>query len=265
MLHSANIKKVMGLSAWVVPRLVILVGLAVMSGAGQSAETGSQALPGWPEPVYDSEIFNYMQLDQLEYRSSDEPDLVRWDALMWLGGDYNRLWVETEGQMASDGEEGELERFDLEYGRLIAPFWDLQGGIRYQRNWSVGADRDRVLGLHGLAPYKFEIEADLLVSEDADVQVQLQATYDVLLTQRLIFQPRLETAVAASDAKDFGIGEGINSFRLGARLRYEIRREFAPYIGLSWSRKFGRTADFARAEDEVVKNLEFVAGIRIWF
>ena len=234
MLHSANIKKVMGLSAWVVPRLVILVGLAVMSGAGQSAETGSQALPGWPEPVYDSEIFNYMQLDQLEYRSSDEPDLVRWDALMWLGGDYNRLWVETEGQMASDGEEGELERFDLEYGRLIAP-------------------------------YKFEIEADLLVSEDADVQVQLQATYDVLLTQRLIFQPRLETAVAASDAKDFGIGEGINSFRLGARLRYEIRREFAPYIGLSWSRKFGRTADFARAEDEVVKNLEFVAGIRIWF
>lgn len=245
--------------------------LAAAAGAPTDARPdgpAGDAPADWPLPVVDSAIHAYALLDQLEYRASGAPDELRWDALAWVGGDVNRLWIETEGQMATDGDEGELERFDVEYGRLVAPFWDLQGGIRYQRNWAAGEDVDRfsgVLGLHGLAPYAFEIEADLILSEDGDVAAQFQATYDFRFTQRLILQPRLETAAAFDEARAYGIGEGINSLRLGARLRYEVRREFAPYVGLSWFRRFGDTADFARAEGAAVTDVELVAGVRIWF
>lgn len=253
------------LRAW---RGATLVALTVVTVAGQAGGPAGDAPADWPLPVYDSSIHAYVLVDQLELRASDEPDQLRWDGLAWVGGDVNRLWIETEGQAATDLRAGELERFDVEYGRLIAPFWDLQGGVRYQRNWADGPDVDRfaaILGLHGLSPYRFEIEADLLYSEDGNAQLQFQATYDIRFTQRLILQPRLETAAAFDDAPSYGVGDGINSLSLGARLRYEVRREFAPYLGVNWYRRFGQTADLARDEGSAVTDIQFVAGVRIWF
>ena len=122
-----------------------------------------------------------------------------------------------------------------------------------------------IVGAAGLAPYWFEVEPTLYVSDDGDVSFRLEATYDLLLTQRLILQPRFELDAAASSTPEFGIGAGINDIQLGLRLRYEIRREVAPYVGVSWTRKLGNTADFARDEGEDVDSLGAVVGLRFWF
>jgi len=122
-----------------------------------------------------------------------------------------------------------------------------------------------VFGVEGLAPLWFEVDAASFVSTDGDVSFRLEAEYDLLLTQRLILQPRIETNLAIQDAHKWGVGEGMNDIDLGLRLRYEIRREFAPYIGVSWNRKIGETATLARDEGENLDAVSFVAGIRMWF
>jgi copper resistance protein B len=119
--------------------------------------------------------------------------------------------------------------------------------------------------LEGLAPYWFEVEATGYVSEDGDVSAGLEAEYDLLLSQRLILQPRFETSVAVQQVKKYGVGQGINDIELGARLRYEFRRELAPYIGVSWHRKLGKTKDLAQEEGEDTDVISFVAGLRVWF
>ena len=134
--------------------------------------------------------------------------------------------------------------------------------------YGSGQDQDRfwaVVGLQGLAPYWFEVDANLRVSEDGDVSADLEAEYDLLLTQRLILQPRFEIDFAAQEVEEFGVGRGFNSVTLGLRLRYEVRRQFAPYIGLSWTRKLGDTADLARDEGENTDDLAVVGGLRFWF
>ena len=248
----------------------ILVALVILA-VGQPAmaqTTPSGAPEGWPPPVLDSQTYSLVLFDQLEFQQGRGLDGLSWDALSWIGGDYNRLWIETEGQVSTGGNGGEIERFDVLYGRLIAPFWDLQAGTSYQRVWSMGEQADRVsavIGLQGLAPYIFEVDTNLRISQDGDVSADLQATYDLLLTQRIVLQPRFETLVAVQEVQEFGIGRGFNSVRLGLRLRYEIRREVAPYIGFTWAHKLGGTADLARANGEDVQNLAVLVGGRIWF
>ena len=152
--------------------------------------------------------------------------------------------------------------------RLISPFFYFQVGGRYQRVSDNRSDHSRgfgVLGVQGLAPYWFDIEPALFISQDGDVSARLEAEYELLLTQRLIAQPRLEVNVAAQEVKKFGVGKGFNDVELGLRLRYEIRRQFAPYIGVSWTRLLGDTVDLARQEGSQVDNLAFVVGVRIWY
>ena len=122
-----------------------------------------------------------------------------------------------------------------------------------------------VLGVQGLAPYRFETDLALFVSEDGDLSARAQLEYELLLTQRLILQPRVEINAAAQQVKSWGVGSGLNDLQLGLRLRYEIRRQFAPYVGVEWVKKFGDSADFARADGQDTGNLALLAGLRMWF
>ena len=251
-------------------RRLIWLALALMGRTTAQAHdhNPSGAPAGWAEPILDSEPHAFLLFDQLEYQNIEGTDAVAWDALGWYGGDYQRVWIETEGEDLGNGEGGEIERFDVQYGRLIAPFWDVQVGLGYQRAYGDGPDQDRVsaiFGLQGLAPQWFEVDANLRVSEDGDVSADLEAEYDLLLTQRWVLQPRFETEFAFQDVDEFDVASGLNSVRLSLRLRYEIRREFAPYIGVSWSRLLGDTADIARAGGEDVEETAVVAGVRFWF
>lgn len=156
---------------------------------------GARAEESWAPPVVDNALNSFLLLELLEYQGDGNVDRLRWDAVGWLGGDVNRLWFKTEGGYEASGGDTE---FQLLYGRLIAPFWDLQAGVRYDRSYRPGADRGRafgIVGVQGLAPYWFELEPWLAVSEKGDVSARLTASYDLLLTQRLILQPRLETEV----------------------------------------------------------------------
>lgn len=238
---------------------------------GADAET--QSPPGavgksWPEPVEDSPRFGYLLVDQLEYRMKAGADTMRWDAVGWYGGDYNRLWLKTEGDWRTSSERGGEAEAQALYGRLIAPFWDFQAGLRYDQFSGAGFDRSRglaVIGLQGLAPYRFELEPALFISQAGDVSARLTATYELLLTQRLILQPRLDFDAGVQSVEKFGVGEGVNSTGLGLRLRYEIVREFAPYVGIHWLRRFGETADISQRDGGRAEDVAAVFGVRLWF
>jgi copper resistance protein B len=208
-------------------------------------------------------IYTFLQVEQLEHRWNEGGNSIAWEADAWIGGDENKLWLKTEGERLLDGRTEKAEGQAL-YSRMIAPFWDAQVGFRY--DFDPNPERGfAVLGVNGLAPYFFEVDAAAFVSEDGDLSARFGAEYDLLLTQRLIVQPSLELNAAASDATRYGIKSGFNDIELGLRVRYEMRREFAPYVGISWERKLGGTADLARDEGEDIDNLAFVAGLRFWF
>lgn len=214
-----------------------------------------------------SRAYTLLLFDQLEYRSQGSGSAFRWDVQNWIGGDYNRLWIKTEGLVHTARSQGEAEAQVL-YSRLIAPFWDLQAGLFYERRYRPGPDRSRVLGvigLQGLAPYWFDVESALFVSDNADLSARLTATTDLLFTQRLIAQPRFELNGAAQKAEEFGVGAGLNSVELGLRLRYELRREFAPYVGISWVRRLGETAALARRQGDQTGDFAVLAAVRLWY
>lgn len=240
---------------------IALGAILPMAAAAQDAGTGNG------EAVMDQKPYTFLLIDQLEHGWSRGANTVYWDAQGWYGGDYNKLWLKTEGDTLATRAEGKAELQAL-YSRSVAPYWDLQAGIRHERRFGRGPNSSRtfaVLGIQGLAPYWFDLEPTLFISEDGDLSARLTAEYDLLLTQRLIAQPRLEVNASARKVDEFDIGSGINDMDLGLRLRYEIRREFAPYVGISWNRKFGQTADMARQGGYDVDNTAIVAGLRVWY
>ncbi len=206
----------------------------------------------------------YVLADRLEYQSHDGDPLLLLDGQAWWGGDRNKLTLksELEYDFNADGfEEAEVQAL---WTRPIARYFDLQAGVRH--DFVAGADRTfGVLGVQGLAPYWFEIDAALFVSCDGDISARIEAEYELLLTQRLILQPRAELNLAVQSVEEIGVGSGLSTAEVGARLRYEITRQFAPYAGVSWTRSVGETADFARAEGDDPGGVSFVAGLRLWF
>lgn len=215
----------------------------------------------WPSPVMDTERFAFLLLDRLEYRWQKGDNATVWDAQAWWGGDSNKLWLKSEGEKAGGHtEEAEIQAL---YARRIAPFWHLQAGVRHEARPGP-AQNYGVLALQGLAPYWFEVEASVFMRA-GELSGRFEAEHDLLLTQRLILEPRVETNFAGAADPARGIGKGLNDVELGLRLRYEIRREIAPYIGLTWTRKVGDTADFARARGEDASLFAIVAGIRLWY
>ena len=242
-----------------------LVALLALTGP-MPADAKEASSPAASATTTDDKIHGFFLMDQLESRFAlTGSDSLQFNGFGWLGGDYNRIWIKPEGTKVYDGPWEDVD-FQLLYGRLIAPFWDLQAGVRYFQPSSDGPARaSAVLGVQGLAPYWFDVEAAAFISNRGEVSARLELEYELLLTQRLILQPRLEMNVAVQEVKELGIGSGVNDLELGLRLRYEIRREFAPYIGVAWTSKFGQTADFARAQGDAVRQFNFVVGIRFWF
>lgn len=216
------------------------------------------------QPVHDDELFYTFKADRFEYQAKDGEDTMLWDIQAWAGTDYNKIYIKSEGAWLTDKEKFEEVDVELLYSRNISTFWDLQAGLRHD----VEPDPERTFaafGFQGLAPYWFEVDATAYVSEDGDVSAGIEAEYELLLTQRLILQPRFETAIAVQEVKKYGVGQGINDITLGLRIRYEIHRQFAPYAGISWSRKLGETEDLARDEGEDREVTRYVTGVRFWF
>ncbi len=224
-----------------------------------------RGMAGWEET--DEITLGKIIIEQLEYRNNDGNNTLRWDTQGWYGKDYDKFWFKFEGEDEVSANEGELELQTL-YSHSVSAFWDVQVGARYDLSYSSGNTNDRffaVVGFQGLAPYWFEAEPSLYVSEDGDISARLVSTYDVLFSQKLILQPRFEINASASETREFGVGKGINDLQLGLRLRYEITRKLTPYIGVEWERKFGDTADFASADGADIDNSAIVAGVRFWF
>lgn len=252
-----------------IPPLVAGVVLATSPFVVAQAADGYAAPDDWPAPMTEHNMAMAL-FDRLEYAVPDKghEELV-WDVQAWYGGDVNRVYLKSEGEnVQGDGEAAEFESLELLYSRLIADFWELQGGVGYQGGVFSDDHAERtygVIGLQGVLPYGIETDLALQVSDEGDVSASVEGEYDLRLTQRLILQPRAEIAVAASEVEAFGVGEGLNSVRAGMRLGYEITRRFAPYVGVYWEKQYGDTADIARHHGDPTEDTGIVAGARLMF
>lgn len=244
-------------------RTLVTMALPFLSAVGWAQESTFPLPPKeWPKPVMDTERFTFLLLDRFEYGWKKGENTRIWGVQGWYGGDYNKFWVKSEGESVPGGG---TEKADVQalYARRISPYWHLQAGVRQEARPTPSRTQG-VLAIQGLAPYWFNVEASLFVG-GGRASGRFEAEYDQLLTQRLILQPRIETNFAGSADARRGIGSGLNDVELGLRLRYEFRREFAPYIGVTWSRKLGGTADLARQAGRDVSGSALVAGLRIWY
>ena len=205
---------------------------------------------------------SWFQADRYEYRANSGKDGYLWDLQGFVGGDIDKLWLKSEGEGAF-GERPEHAEMQALWSHAIDPWWDLQLGLRHDL---AGPERTHaVIGLQGLAPYEFEIDAALFVSTKGDVTARIELELDQRITQRLIFQPRGKLAFSAQGLPELGIGAGLDHAEFGLRLRYEVSRQFAPYLGVEHQRKFGQSARYARGAGEDAGETSAVAGVRFWF
>lgn len=243
--------------------LLMVVSLAL-------APAARAQMPGMPENMGNMKEMRwgkalFVLLDELEYAPGNPHRPANLDGRMWYGGAYQRLWVraEVEQTTALRDNVGEAEAHVL-YGRLIDPFWDAVIGVRVDRTWGPESE-GRVhlaIGLIGLAPYRFELEPTIFVSTEGDLSARLGAEFPVLITQRLIAEPVFEVNAALQSAPRFGVRNGLNDYEFGLRVRYEIIREIAPYVGWSRTRRFGDSGG-AESGDPSSDN-QLVVGIRLW-
>ena len=211
--------------------------------------------------VHDQRIHSYWLVDRLEWQDARDGGAA-WEGHAWIGGDIDRVWLRTEGE-AVDGvvEHAGVEVF---YGRAVTPWWDALAGLRHE--FGHGPSRTyAALGVQGMAPYKIEVDATVFAGVAGRGGVALAAEYDTLLTNRLVLQWQAEADVRFRDDPAVGLGSGLSIVSVGARLRYEVTRRFAPYVGVQWERAYGRTADLRRAEGDRMDDARLVAGLRFWF
>lgn len=207
-------------------------------------------------------VFSYLLFDRLEAWDADPGAGQAWEAQGWIGTDTHRLWVRSEGER----ERGHTESADVEvlYGRPVARWWDLVAGVRHDIAPGNGQSF-AAIGVMGMAPQKFEIEATAYIGASGQTAARVEAEYELLLTNRLILQPVVEAEWHGKRDAARGIGSGFGTVEAGLRLRYEFTRRFAPYVGLVHERNFGGTADFMRDEGESTRDTRVVAGVRFWF
>ncbi len=204
-----------------------------------------------------------IQADRLEYQTANDLKTFVWDVQGWYGGDVNKLWIKSEGDYSVTEDMFEEAEVQALWSRAVTTFFDVQAGVR----WDFEPDRRAhfVAGVQGLAPQWFEIDAAAFLSGEGDLTARIEAEYDLMVTQRFVLQPRMEMELSAQDIPELDVGGGITSFDLGLRARYEIVREFAPYIGVEWQSAFGETADLRAAAGEDRRQTVFVVGVTVWF
>lgn len=207
--------------------------------------------------------FSYASFDLAEYVVHKNKDSYRWEGEAWIGGDTNRFVFKYEGEGEFRGPLDDLELSGL-YSRAVSPYWNLQAGIRYD----VKPDPSRtyaVVGVEGLAPYWFKVSAAAFLSNKGELRGRFEGYYDQRITQKWILQPRVEVNLSAQTIPELGVGSGFSNLELGVRLRYEIKKDFAPYIGFEWVRQFGESARYTLANGGQVSDPHFVIGVRLWF
>lgn len=214
---------------------------------------------GFTPDFTDDDLFTYARAES-DY-TGEGGVRTRWDAEGWIGGDYRKLWLRSEGELV-DGDVDDAQ-LQLLYGRYLAPFWDWRVGLRH--DFEPDSLDYAVLGIKGLAPYRFETETSLYLSEDGDLSLGLEAEYALLLTQRLIAEPYVDAELFAQDVPELGKGAGLSEIGVGLQVRYEIRRQFAPYVDIGYSRLLGETADFAKAAGADKDDFVVRAGLRLWY
>lgn len=202
--------------------------------------------------AHDETLHSFVLVDRLEWLAGGDSDALNVDARGWIGGDRNRLWFRAEGD-GEDGQVGDAQAHVL-YGRQIARRWDVVFGLRQDvepgpaQTWAA-------IGIQGLAPYWFEIEATGYVGAGGRTQLRFEVEYELLMTNRLVLQPLVELELNGKSDPEREVDAGLSRTEAGFRLRYELRREFAPYVGVLWRNTSGDEHDGAR----------FVAGVRLWF
>ena len=214
------------------------------------------------EDMNDDPLIGKVMLDQLEYVHGQNGWSTAWDGRARIGYNLNQLWVRSEGQHA----HGKTQDADAEllWGHAIAPYWDTMAGVRHDfgggpsRNWAA-------FGIQGLAPYLFDVEATAYIGPSGRTAARIKSDYDLLLTQRLILTPEVEANLYGRSDSVRNLGSGLSDATVALRLRYEIRRWLAPYVGIGWSRKFGTTATYAERDHEPVLDHQFMVGVRFWF
>lgn len=210
----------------------------------------------------DDPLINKVMIDQLERRSGDDLESQILEGSLWIGKDLNKFWLKIDAErMHGDVEELETQ---LLYSRAFSPYWDIQLGFMKDLKNENG-DTWGVIGFLGLAPYSFEVDAALFFNERGQVRYNIKTEYEILFTQKLILAPEINLNVYHKTDTLQRHGSGLSDAQLSLRLRYEVTREFAPYVGINKNRVFGNTATFARQDNEVVSNLEWVVGFRAWF
>jgi copper resistance protein B len=243
----------------------VLFAFAAPAAAETPAANAAPFLPMEPaamQPVMDQAIFAHAIFNQLEGRWNGSNPEFRWDGQGWIGTDYGKLWIKSEGTLSKGAVDNGQQQFL--YSRAVTTYFDLQGGLRSDldsrptRNWAA-------FGIQGLAPYFFDLEVTGFVSGEGHLAAKLEASYDLLLTQRLILQPQIELNLYSKADPARLVGAGFSDIDTGLRLRYEFDRKFAPYIGVVYQGKLGQTANFARQAGESTGDFRFAFGIRVWF
>ena len=229
---------------------------------GYTLTEGPYAQPGPRQlKLADEHAFWSVLGDRLEYQ--EDSDSTVYDIQAWYGTTYDRLVIKAEGDVA----DGTLEESSTEllWGHALNAYFDTQFGVRLDQ-FNDGKDRQWLaFGVQGLAPYWFEVDVTAYVSDDGRTALSAEAEYELLLTQKLILQPRAELNLYGKDDLDNRLGSGLSDLALGLRLRYEFSRQFSPYIGVEWTDTYGDTADYRRAAGQDTSGTQFVAGLRFWF
>ena len=254
------------MSTRILPAAAALLALAG-APAAQTPPAKDQPAPGMElggavQPVMDQTIFAHLFFNELEGRFNGSNTEFRWDGQGWVGTDYDKLRIKSEGTLSKGALDDGQQQFL--YDRAITTYFDLQGGLRSDidsrptRNWAA-------FGIQGLAPYFFDLELTGFVSGEGHLAAKLEASYDLLLTQRRILQPQIEPNIYSKGDPARLVGAGFSDIDTGLRLRYEFSRNFAPYIGVVYEGKFGQTANFARCAGESTGDVRFAFGVRVWF
>jgi copper resistance protein B len=249
------------LSIWGALASILALSLPPTAANGEAQMGEAREAAPFGAPVDDQHVWFHAVLDQFEGRF-DGTNSLRWDGEVWSGTDTNRFWLKSEGQVEDDKlRDGQHE---LLYDRPLSTYFDLQGGLRYDlddrpgRGWAA-------FGLEGLAPYFFHVSATGYASDGAHFAAKLTGSYDLLVTQRLILQPEMELNLHSKADPQRLVGSGVSNLDAGLRLRYEISRKFAPYIGVAYEKNFGRTESLAASAGEKTDPLRFLVGVRSWF